>query len=64
MVKVNDYRCIIIDKYSLEQSMLFMNELEKWDQTVLRRNLYDMFYDKDVLDMLFKQSMEIKYNGN
>lgn len=61
MVKVNAYRCAIIDKYGLNQSILFMNELEKWDTTVPRSYLYDMFYDKKLLDMLFKQSMEIKY---
>lgn len=60
MIKVNNYRCAIINHCSLEQSILFMNELEKWDNTVPRYYLFDMYYDKDVLDMLFKQSMEIR----
>ena len=58
MIKVNVYRSAIIDNYGLKQSILFMDELEKWDTTVPRKNLYDMYYDKDTLDMLFKQSME------
>ena len=58
-VKVNIYRCNIIDNYSLRLSSLFMNELAKWDQTVPRLYLYDMYYDIDVLDMLFKQAKEL-----
>jgi hypothetical protein len=61
MIKVNEYRCLIIDQFGLDLSILFMDELAKWDQTVPKRLLYDMFYDKDLLDMLFNQAQEIKY---
>jgi hypothetical protein len=52
MILVNEYRCDLIDTYNLEISSKFMDELEKWDNTVSRHQLYNMFYTKDVLDML------------
>lgn len=57
-INVNVYRCKIIDHVGLEASKKFMDELQKWDQTVSRNKLYDMYYDIGVLDMLFKQSQE------
>lgn len=57
-INVNVYRCNIIDKLGLQASIKFMDELQKWDQTVSRNQLYDMYYDIDVLEMLFKQSQE------
>lgn len=58
MIKVNEYRCRIINEFGVQQSVKFMNELEKWDQTVERKCLFDMYYDIDVLEMLLKQSFE------
>ena len=52
MINVNEYRCKVIDEYGLEASSKFMDELYKWDQTVTRDQLFNMFYDKSVLDML------------
>jgi hypothetical protein len=59
-IKVNEYRCNIIDRYDLKLSSLFMDELEKWDNTVPRSYLYNMFYDEELLNMLLKQAKEIR----
>jgi hypothetical protein len=57
-INVNVYRCNIIDKLGLSASIKFIDELQKWDQTVSRNQLVDVYYDIDVLEMLFKQSQE------
>lgn len=58
MIKVNEYRCDVINKFGLDQGIKFMDELQEWDQTVSRNELFDMYYDIDVLEMLLKQSFE------
>jgi hypothetical protein len=58
MIKVNTFRCAVIDKFGVKQAVKFMDELEKWDRTVQRKYLFDMYYNEDVLQMLLKQSFE------
>lgn len=58
MINVNSYRCYLIAKYDKRLSSLFMEELSKWDQTQSINDLYEAFYQRDVLNMLFLQALE------
>lgn len=57
-VKVNSFRCDVIDKFGLDIGIKFMDELQKWDQTVPRVKLFDMYYDIDVLETMLEYALK------
>jgi hypothetical protein len=58
MIQVSEFKTNVTNEYGHYVASLFMDELEKWDNTVTRSELYGMFYNPSVLEMLLNNILQ------
>ena len=53
-IQVSKFRQGVSNRYGEPTATMFMDQLQKWDTTVSLDDLYQMFYDRDVLRNLLE----------